>query len=232
LAETFLLSVDDAGAYLVALREELVLGHLQGDADLPFLADIAVRHALLRRRTSFAGGPTWRIEPIAGECARVAGALLVEPRDLASGDEVELARNLAFRFSLPDPASETAVLELLGGTECAGATHVILFAEGPGGRIGIGASRERHVRVPRPELELVLFWQAGRLFLVSEARISGAERNEAGISLPCPPARRCVASVAPESSSRAPFGLAIEPAELCRGRKPPGTELGGIPAGR
>jgi hypothetical protein len=231
LEQAFLLSVDDAGAYLVSLREELSLGHLRGASDLPFLADVAPKHAVLRRASGFAAGPTWSIEPIAGECVRVGGQRATERRDLAPGDEVELARNLAFRFELPDPASETALLELLAGAECLGAAHVILFAEGNGGRLGIGAGRERHVRVPREGLELELVRRAGRLYLTSEARLHGAEPGEGGLSLPCPPPRRFVVSVASEAAHPAPFSLAIEPAEVRRGPDP-GRSLGGLPGGR
>src|SRR6185436_16521093 len=138
LAAAFLLSVDDAGAFLVCLREEIVLGHVQGDADLPFLADVAPRHAVLRRATTFASGPVWSIEPVGRERVCVGGEPVSGRRALASGDEIELAPNLALRFVLPVPASESALLELHAGAECLGATHVILFAEGSGGRLAIG----------------------------------------------------------------------------------------------
>jgi hypothetical protein len=226
-AQAFLLSVDDAGAFLVALGDELVLGHARGDADLPFLADVAARHARLVRTTTFAAGPRWTVEPFPGEVLRVGGRPAAGRVELSAGEEVELAHNLAFRFTLPDPASATARIELLCGAECLGATQVLLLAEGAGGRLGIGAGAQRHVRVPQPGVELELVRSGERLLLASAAEIRGAEAGEGGLSLPCPPPRRFVISLAPQAARLTPFSLALEPVEA---RHAPGAGrlLGGM----
>ncbi len=227
LPYAFLLSVDDAGEFLVVWKESLVLGHLQSDADLPFLADVARHHALLERHLSLRDGPAWILSPIEDEHVRVDGQLLTAPKTLASGELVELGANLVLRYRLPDPASESATLDLLAGAECFGATTVLLFAEGPGGRLVIGPRKECHVRTSGLELELVLVRDGGRLCLASENLLVGRQKDERGLALPCPPTRRFELSLprgSPESrgpENEAPFGIGVGPVELHTWRGPP-----------
>ena len=143
-----ILSVDEAGTFLVALETELVLGHLRdGSADLPFLADVGPRHARLERTETFRDGAVWRIAPLAAEPVITAGETVPDDgRALVDGDVVELGVNLAFRFRRPDPASTSAVLDLLHGTECLGCRGIVLLGSGPSGRLSIGPGSRCHLR--------------------------------------------------------------------------------------
>jgi len=216
---SFLLSVDDAGQFLVALGRRLVLGHLRGGvADLPFLADVGSSHALLERRDSFRDGTVWSIEPLGGERVRVDGVDVDRPWTLVSGSLVDLSDNLSFRYVVPDPASQSALLELERGAECCGARTIVLFAEGDGGRVRIGAADQRHIRVARVQHEITLVRRRDRLYVACEAAIQGATAGEEGFSLPCPPPQRFDLSVGRSEGGRPPFGLAVEPAESSRER--------------
>lgn len=220
--EPFLLSVDDAGQYLVVSGERVSLGHLRaGVADLLFLAGIGPLHAYLERTESLSEGPVWSLVPVRGERSAVNEVEVLVATRLRPGDVVRLGENLAFRIQRPDPASHTALLELLSGAECAGAKHVVLMGAGPGGRLRIGAAANRHVRVANLEHEITLFVEGGRLFLQCESEVRGAEAGEGGFSLPLPPPQRFDLSVGKPAGSRPPFGLAIEPTDLARTRRGP-----------
>lgn len=234
---SFLLSVDDGGEYLVCFADELVLGHLQSSrADLPFLADVAPEHAVLRRRASLRGGSTLSIAPMGSEVVRVDGRAIDGACDLAPGNEVELAVNLAFRLREPDPASSSVVLDLLRGSECAGTANILLLDSGAGGAIRIGPGSSRHVRVSHLEHEVDLSLEEGRLRVRCAAAVRGpgepleapgteppgasseASRGQ-GLSLPCPPPARLDLSIGEARDGRPPFGLSVLPADLPRARR-------------
>jgi len=214
----FELTVDDAGQFLVACGTEFVLGHIHGGrADLPFLADVGAEHARLECFQSLRSGPGWRIVPLAGE--RVTrGGEPVPPEGvvLRDGDRLALGRNLGFRFRAPDPASATVLLELVRGAECLGSTRVVLFAEGPGGRLRVGAGGQRHVRVPRLEAELTLTRTGDRLAVASHGGLgrglvpNGAEVHADELALP--PTERRDWSVGKASAAGPPVGLSVAPA--------------------
>lgn len=229
----FLLSIDGAGQYLAVSGGHLVLGHERGGAaDLAFLADVEARHALLERRDTFRDGVVWTIEPCAGASAPepkravvVNGARITEPTRLASGDAVRLAPNLAFRFVLPDPSSQSALLEIEGGVECSGAQRILLFASGEGGRVRIGRERHRHVTVPKLEHEIALVLEESRLRLSCGEEILGgaasrAEDGPGGVSMPVPPPQRIDLAVGRPVGGRPPFGLVIGPVEAPADRGP------------
>ncbi len=217
----FLLSVDGAGQYLVAAGARFVLGHLRGGAaDLPFLADLGARHALLERTDSLRDGATWSITAFGDERVYVNGERTAERRVLARGDNVRLGENLTFRFRAPDPASESTMLYFPEGIDCAGGRHVLLFSDGEGGRIRVGCKGQRHVLVPRLEHDVTLVRGADRLFVRCEARIrchaedARDEAESGGVSIPLPLARRLDLAIGAPEGSRPPFGLAVGPSEL------------------
>jgi len=218
--EPYLLSVDDAGQFLLVPGERVSLGHLRcGHADLLFLADVGAVHAHLERHESLSGGPVWRFVPCAGERSYVNEVEVAAAMRLTPGDRVRLGENLAFVVHRPDPASHSVVLELEGGAECAGARHVVLFGDGEGGRLRIGAAAHRHVRVPNLEHEITLVHVDGRLFARCETSVQGSEESGTeGFSLPVPPPQRFHLSFGKPQGSRPPFGLAIEPSELAEHR--------------
>ena len=127
---------------------------------------------------------------------------------------------MAFRFSTPDPASFTACLELERGTECGGALHVLLMAEGEGGRVRIGAAAHRHVRVPNLEHDLEFILLGDHLEVRCQERVRGAlEGDKGGFLVPFPPVQRFDLSVGDSRAGRPPFGLAIDPAPAAPRRR-------------
>jgi hypothetical protein len=212
LASAALLSVDDAGQFLLVASERVTLGHLRAArADLPFLADVGALHAELVREDSLRLGPGWRIVPLGGETVLVAGrALGPEGARLVSGERVRLGTNLEFAFHAPDPASASAVLELRQGAECLGARRVLLFAAGPGGRFMLGSLARHAVRVAGLEFALA-FERVGQ-----ELQLLGEDTAEAGTlagvrRLVFPPDERVTLSTGAARGSRPPFSFSLEP---------------------
>ena len=218
-APRLLLTVDDAGQYLVVVASAVVIGHARtGLCDLPFLADVGSRHARLSRRETLHGGATWRVEPLEGETVLVNGRPARAPARLIDGDVVQLGANLTFRFGVPDPASSSAVLDLLHGAECLGAGHALLVAEGDEGRVRIGAAAQRHVRVPNLLHAVTLVAEGARLLVRCEAGVSdGASAPQGTFALPLPPPQRVDLAVGgPREESggvRPPFGLSLSPVD-------------------
>lgn len=215
----FQLAVDDAGEYLVACRPSLVIGHSRGGkADLPFFSDLESAHARLVLEESFHGGPRWVLEGLVENAFEVVGEGATPTRHtLEDQDEIKLGANLAFRYVAPDPASSSAILMLLHGAECSGASRVLLFCEGRAGRVRMGARTSRHFAVPGLEEEVVLFFEAGRLFVESDAiyrttpELEGSGTQPARIQVPCPPETRIAFLGAPRGEKRPPFSFSIAP---------------------
>lgn len=217
----FLLAVDDGGEYFVASGDSLLIGHLSSSsADLPFLADVEAAHARLALRESFHSGPRWTLAALGNARILVAGHFVgADPAVLSDGDLVHLAPNLSFRFRAPDPSSSAAVLDLLSGADCKGARHVLLFPPGPGGRVRIGARRDRHIAVSDLLREVTLEIDG----LALHVRCAGGVHVQGGISspgpdpalsLPCPPARSISVSVGARAPDRPPFGITVWPARM------------------
>ncbi len=217
----FELAVDDGGEFLVASGSPLLLGHSRsGTADLPFLADVAPEHARLACSESFHGGWQWTLEPLGGNAAARRGQPIAPAGDtLADGDEVDLAPNLRFRFRIPDPTSSSAVLEMLGGTDCGGAQRVLLLGPGAAGRIRIGARSRDTIRVPglEHEIELRLDGDSLRLRAPVGMRALGPGQSTAGVSasqrvtLPCPPVERVDVVLDAPTPGRPPFSFSVRP---------------------
>jgi hypothetical protein len=208
-----LLTVDDAGDFLLCAGREIVLGHARaGSADLPVLADVGPRHARFVLGASLAGGEEWQLQPLGTEKVFRNAEPVSTSTALAHGDELRLGRNLELVFQLPDPASATAVLAFRRGIDCLGASCVVLFAAGSGGRIRLGAAAGRHVRVPTllAGAELVLDGQ--RLRVASPAGVSsgGARAPALELAFP-PPARVDVVVGEPPPGGRAPFSFSLAP---------------------
>jgi len=212
LAAAALLSVDGAGQFLLCGADSLSLGHLRsGRADLGFLADVSAVHAHLVRRDSLRDGPGWGLVREGAERVEVQGREVPpEGAALPGGARARLGANLEFRLDYPDPASASAVVELLHGVECRGARRVILLARGAGGRVRIGGSLAHHVRVPGLQFELVLEWDGE--VLVTRSDLPPEEFPPAlAQPIPLPPRGRQSFSLGPPLGSRPPFSLSLEP---------------------
>ncbi|MAF67080.1 MAG: hypothetical protein CMJ84_15660 [Planctomycetes bacterium] len=214
----FLLAVDDAGEFLVAFGEQVVLGHARmGEADLPLLADLDARHARIRGGESFHGGALWLIEPLAGQSITVRGAPIgAGGAELGDGDEIGLAPNLGLRFFLPEVASGVCRLELLHGAECFGASRVLLVKPRSGARLRIGARRDRHIAVRGLPYDVDLELADGELALRCEAGLragpgSSGAPAPAELRIPCPPERRVDIVVGRAEGGRPPFAFSVSP---------------------
>ncbi len=157
LEGAFLLRVDEGGECLVMRGESVSIGNVrQSRADLPVLANLAGRHASVRRSMSFHGGMQDVLVAEEGE-ARVGGEP-VTTRRLASGDRIQLGSALGLLYSVPTSRSLSTCLQLQGGFQVAGTDRILLMKDrGKDGRLLLGPGRDVHVRVPRARTEVEVF---------------------------------------------------------------------------
>ncbi|MBM4060053.1 MAG: hypothetical protein FJ265_03005 [Planctomycetes bacterium] len=157
LEGAFLLRVDEGGEHLVLRGETVSIGNVrQTRSDLPVLADLAGRHASVRRSMSFHGGMQDSVVAEEGE-VRVGGRAVAQHR-LEAGDRVQLGTAFAFVYHRPSARSLTAGLQLQGGFQVGGTDRILLLKDrGRDGRILIGPGRDVHVRVPAATGEVELY---------------------------------------------------------------------------
>ncbi len=157
LEGAFLLRVDEGGEHLVMRGESVSIGSVrQQRADLPVLANLAGRHASIRRSMSFHGGMQDCVVAEEGE-VRVAGSK-VDQRNLRDGDRVLLGPALGFVYQRPTTRSLTVRLQLTGGFQVAGTDRILLLKDrGRDGRILLGPAGDVHVRVARATGEVEVF---------------------------------------------------------------------------
>lgn len=222
--EPLLISVDNVGQFLAVCARELVLGHISdGQADLPFLANVGARHALFTRRDSLREGTVWWVQPLEGQGLTVNQSPLHEPHALLPGDLLGLSDNLSMCYRCPDPASQSALLILQGSQECLGAQRIVLFAEGPGGRLRLGSAEQRLIQVPNLEAQLFLECEAERLRIqCSEPGLSWSGGSGAqSVELELPLKRREQIALGAAQAGRPPFSLGIAtPAPIGSAREP------------
>jgi hypothetical protein len=150
----FMLRVDGAGSFCVFRKATVSIGPISSSQqpDLGLLAEPGVPVATIERREDeyFVRGAAVAVNDRPG-----TGKLL------ASGDRIALSPRCRMSFSLPSPASTTAVLDLTG---CryprADVRRVILFD----GDIILGPGMATHVRVDDAEENVILHIRDGRLY--------------------------------------------------------------------
>lgn len=220
-AVRFHMAVDDGGEFLVVCGSRLTIGHLRSPrSDLPFLADVESDHAVLSRDESFHAGAIWRLERRAARAVKVNGRVLeTDVADLADGDVVELAQNLAFRFRAPEPSSSSAVLELAAGAECLGAVRILLLSSGSSGRVRIGPRRIRHIPVADLLEEVSIELQERTLCVrcpggVRLGDLASPPGPEAALCVPCPPDRALTFRLGARGPDRPPFSITLRPPPL------------------
>jgi len=214
------LGVDDGGEFLVVAGAALTFGHSRaGEADLPFLADVAPLSARVQfLGESFHGGFVWSLEPMPGERLLVNGEVVQDgPVALTDGDAVSLAPNLTFDFRVPDPSSSAAMLALYSGAECLGAQRILLIGPGPAGRVRIGRSFGCAVRVARLAREVTIEREERRLVVRSSDGLRTADEPASAsapeVRIDCPPRRRTDLVVGRASADGPPFGLYCAPVQ-------------------
>jgi hypothetical protein len=213
---SFVLSVDELGSYLVVDACELVIGHIGGaGVDLPFLADVGARHAVLSRQLSFRDGLIWRIAPLGEEQVSVGGDVVAEGgHSLVHNDRVTLGVNLSFRYSQPDPGSTTAVLELLQAAECFGNRAIVLQNEGESGKLRLGRSSLCHLRVETLAEETKLSRLGSKLWIDGVHRAFGeAKPTESGgaVGIELPLQRRADFQIKTVTGTGPACGIALAP---------------------
>ena len=104
----FIAWVDAVGGYLVCLGDQVILGQADpaGSADVPILADLSRRHAVIRR-----DGEGYTLTPL--QTTLLNGRRLEGPTPLVDGCEIELGDGVRLRFRRPHPLSATAVLDFV-----------------------------------------------------------------------------------------------------------------------
>ncbi len=157
LEGAFLLRVDEGGEQLVVRGETISIGNVrQPSTDLPVLANVAGRHASIRRSMSFHGGMQDTIVAEEGE-VRVGGSK-VTSRPLVPGDRVQLGSAFGFVYQRPSARSLSVGLLLQGGFQIAGTDRILLMKDrGRDGRILLGPGKDVHVRVPKATGEVEIF---------------------------------------------------------------------------
>lgn len=170
LEGAFLLRVDEGGEHLVVRGETVSVGNVrQNRADLPILANLAGRHASIRRSMSFHGGMQDSVVAEEGE-VRIGGRV-VRQHTLGAGDRVDLGSTFGFVYQVPSSRSLSARLTLQSGFQIAGTDRILLMKDrGRDGRLLLGAAADAHVRVARATAEVEIFaTSSGHMRVACEA---------------------------------------------------------------
>jgi hypothetical protein len=144
------MSIDDVGTFLICAGPGTTVGHSRaGESDVPILADLLPRHArFVLEPPSFHAAGFWRVEPLGAARVRVDGVELTPAGcTLRSGAQIRLAEHSRLEFLASDPASSSALLDLGGSVEAAGARRVVLFAPGADGCVRLGSRSDCLVAV-------------------------------------------------------------------------------------
>lgn len=147
--------IDAVGAFLVCMGDEIVLGQpaADGSVDVPFLADLSRRHAIIRRE-----GEAYVLTPL--QRTLVDGRPTTEAAVLRDKSVVKLGDAVEFRFRKPHALSNTAVLEILSHHKTEPAVDgIVLMSES----CILGPQPHSHVRTPEWTSDLVLFRRGGDL---------------------------------------------------------------------
>lgn len=182
----FLLWIDEIGGFLVCQGDAVVLGQPNAGAeiDVPLLADVSRRHAVIRRE-----GESYVIAPT--RAIVVDGQESAEAVLLADGARVQLASGAEIAFRRPHALSASARLELSPGVRTQPRVDgVLLMAE----TLILGPSPHSHIVCRRWTRDVVLFRTAeglgcrvagdfecdgepasGRVLLREDSRVSGQD---------------------------------------------------------
>ena len=168
----FILWIDAVGGFLVCLGDEIVLGRPAEGAgvDVPILADLSRRHAVIRR-----DGESYLLEAI--HPTKVDGRAVQGVTSLNDGSVIELASNVELRFRRPHPLSGSARLEIISGHKTVPHLDaILLMAES----CVLGPAWQNHV-VCRPwERDVVLFKHQNQLHCRSKSPLTAAGEVHTG----------------------------------------------------
>lgn len=141
--------IDEVGAFLVCMSDEIVLGQpaAEGGVDVPILADLSRRHAIIRReREAYVLTPLHK--------TAIDGRVITEPTVLRDKSTITLGSGVEFRFRKPHALSATAVLELVSRHRTEPAVDgIVLMSES----CILGPQSHSHIRCRDWTGDLVLF---------------------------------------------------------------------------
>jgi tetratricopeptide (TPR) repeat protein len=146
-SQRFLIWVDEVGAYLVCMGDEIVLGQPGPGSrvDVPLMADLSRVHAKIRR-----AGEGYLLDPIRG--ARLDGKLLTELAPLTDGSVIELG-TVRLKFRTPHPLSTTARLEIVSRHRTQPSASAVILM---GDVCLLGPDSANHVVCPQWSEDIVL----------------------------------------------------------------------------
>lgn len=170
----FVVWIDEVGAFLVFLKNEITIGGPASEAaaDLPLLANLSRRHATFVR-----SGERYLL--VAHSPVHLGGRPVHDRVDLADGSELALGSNVKLRFRLPSAMSGTARLDFVSDHRPARAVDgVILMDE----TCLIGPTVENHIRCAAWRQSVLLFRRDGGLWCKSrdEIFLGGRHAPEGG----------------------------------------------------
>ncbi|HZZ73037.1 MAG TPA: FHA domain-containing protein [Pirellulales bacterium] len=118
----FLLWIDMVGGYWVCGDEVVALGRpsTNADVDVPIMADLSRRHAILRR-----DGEGYLLQPLRE--VRLNGSPQTTACWLKEGSLIELGSTVRLRFTKPHPLSATARLDFVSPHRTSPPTDAILL---------------------------------------------------------------------------------------------------------
>ena len=141
--------IDAVGGFLICLGDEIVLGQPSegGDVDVPILADVSRRHAIIRRE-----GEAYVLTPLVK--TMIDGKAVADPAVLRDKCVIKLGDAVELRFRKPHALSSTAVLEILTHHKTEPAVDgIVLMSES----CIVGPQPHSHVRCRDWASDLVLF---------------------------------------------------------------------------
>lgn len=150
-----MLWVDSVGGFLMLADDQVVLGQPAGGAspDLPILADLSRRHAVLRRE-----GGAYVLDPVGP--TRLDGKPIEGPTVLTHRHEITLGESVRLQFERPHALSATARLTVTSGHRTAPAADaVLLMAES----CVLGPRAHSHLVCRGLEQDVILFRQGDGL---------------------------------------------------------------------
>jgi hypothetical protein len=155
--------IDAVGGFLVCLGDEIVLGQpaADGSVDVPLLADLSRRHAIIRRDAE-----AYVLTPL--QRTLVDGRQVTESVVLRDKSLIRLGDAVELRFRKPHALSNTAVLEIVSHHRTEPAVDgIVLMSES----CILGPQAHSHVRCRQWTSDMVLFRRGDQLMCRTQAPV-------------------------------------------------------------
>lgn len=155
--------IDEVGAYMICMGDEIILGQpaAEGGVDVPILADLSRRHAIVRRERE-----AYVITPL--HKTAIDGRIVTEPTVLRDKSLITLGNGVELRFRKPHALSATAVLEIISRHRTEPAVDaIVLMSES----CILGPQSHSHIRCRDWTGDLVLFRRNDELMCRTQKQI-------------------------------------------------------------